>query len=232
MNNRLENGEINCPVAQKLQARIIEKGRITPDGIILSLEDLNRDVDVKLTGEIAQKMAQWVKTNFKDINPRITKVAVVESSGNMLAYEVAKQLCLDRAVTIKKGHPSTYYGEVLEKEIHSTTRGKPTTISFERRHLTGMRVIGVDDFWASGDSAEALKFLVEKAGGKLIAICAAACKPGQGSKKIMEEVPAYALVEIEEMTPDRNGQPATIKFAGQPPIPLKRRWTDGESERT
>ncbi len=202
---------------------ILDQGEISPDGAILRLKPLNRTVDTRLIDTLGQAMAAWVKKTVPDITGDHTKVAVVESSGNMLAYAVGKELFLP-VVVIKKGRPITMSGDVLSEEIHSFTRKTPTIISVEERDIAGQRLIVVDDFAATAETIIAAEKMSKKAGGYVQAICVAIAKPNQGSAEILERIPSFPVVTIEEMEPAKDNQPATIQIKGLPPRPLKRNW--------
>lgn len=227
MTNLHERGETstnNAPEA--LQNAIINHGEISPDGAILRLKDLNRTVDMELIRLISDQMVSWLRGSLKEIDREKTVVAVVESSGNILAGLVGERLDLP-VVIIKKGQPKTLFGRILSEEIHSFTRRQPTRISVERKDIKEKKVIIIDDFAATGETLEAVEKMAKGAEARILAICVAISKPGQGSKEVLGKTRSLSIVTIEEMGSARDGSPAMIKFAGMPPQQLKRHWGEG-----
>lgn len=227
MNNPYEKDKILRNNAQEaLQNAIINHGEISPDGAILRLKDLNRTVDMELIRLISDHMVSWLRGSLKEIDREKTVVAVVESSGNILAGLVGERLNLP-VVIIKKGKPKTLFGRTLSKEIHSFTRRQPTRISVEKKDIEGKGVIIIDDFAATGETLEAVEEMAKRAHSKILAICVAVSKPGQGSAEILKKIPSLSAVTIEEMEPAKDNLPAMIKFAGMPFQKLERRWGEG-----
>jgi len=222
---QLDNNETKLllDANKALTTVIIEYGEISPDGAILRLKPLNRTVDTILIDLLGQAMAGWARKTLVDLARDNTMIAVVESSGNMLAYAVGKELSLP-VVVIKKGKPATMFGEIVSEEIHSFTRKAPTVISVETKDITGKNLILVDDFAATGETLEAVEKMAQRAGGQIAAIAVAISKPAQGSQEVMGRIPSLSIVTIESMTPASGTEPARIKFAGRPEQTLVKKW--------
>lgn len=209
----------------KIKEAIINSGEISPDGAILRLKALNRNVDMGLIRDIADYMVVKIKESLGIIDPQNTIVCVVESSGNMLAGFVGERLGLN-VVIIKKGQPKTVFGKTLTRNIHSFTRGVPTTICVEAEDIKGKNIILVDDFAATGETLKAVKEMAEEVGASISFIAVAVSKPKQGSEKILKGIPSLSVVTIEEMEQEKDSQPAKIKFQGENWRELKSRWGD------
>lgn len=211
---------------EKLKRKIIETGEVSPDGAILRVKALNRNVDMGLIREIADYMVVKIRQSLEIIDSQDTIVCVVESSGNMLAGFVGERLGIN-VVIIKKGKPKTVFGKTLTKKIHSFTRGTPTTICVEEEDIRGKNIILVDDFAATGETLKAVKEMADEAGADISFITVAVSKPRQGSERILKGIPSLSVVTIEEMEPEKNGQLARIKFQGENWQELKCRWGNG-----
>lgn len=209
---------------EMLITTIVENGEVSPNGLALRVEPLNRVIEPGLIELVDRSMASWVRTTVNDIDKRTTRVGVVGGSGDALAVRVAVELGLV-SVVFTEGRLDTMFGPVLSRIISSPRRRKPTTISVETMELRGREIIMVDDFIRGGTTIKTANQMVEEAGGQVVAVCAAVARSSARSLSFLQRCPFLAVVEIEEIIPHRGDEPAQVKFAGMLGYQtLNRRW--------
>ena len=87
-----------------------------------------------------------------------------------LAYEIASLLDVPYVV-LRKTYVS-YMGEALETKVQSITTGHPRTIYLDAKDRAlcgGKRVAIVDDVISTGSTLQAMRDLVVRAGGRVVA---------------------------------------------------------------
>ena len=97
-------------------------------------------------------------------------LVTAETKSIPLIHELSGRLDLPYVVLRKQYRP--YMGDALEVETHSITTGKPQTLYLDEkdRHLLkGKRVVLVDDVISTGSTLEAMRKVVDEAGGTTVA---------------------------------------------------------------
>ena len=97
-------------------------------------------------------------------------LVTAETKSIPLIHELSARLGLPYVVLRKQYRP--YMGDALEVETHSITTGKPQTLYLDekdRELVKGRRVVLVDDVISTGSTLEAMRKVVEQAGGTTVA---------------------------------------------------------------
>ena len=121
--------------------------------------------DVEITVACAEALLKKV--------PEFDVLITAESKGIPLAYELARQSGKNYVVA-RKG-VKVYTIDPIMVEVNSITTQNPQKLYLGKDEidmLNGKRVLIADDVISTGESLDALKKLVEKAGGNLV--CSAA----------------------------------------------------------
>lgn len=121
--------------------------------------------DVEITVACAKELLRKV--------PEFDVMITAESKGIPLAYEMARESGKNYVVA-RKG-VKVYTIDPIMVEVNSITTQNPQKLYLGQTEvdlLKGKRVLIVDDVISTGDSLNALKALVEKAGGDIV--CSAA----------------------------------------------------------
>jgi len=120
--------------------------------------------DVELTNACAKALAEKV--------PKETEIILTaETKGIPLAAEMAHQLGMSRYVVARKSIKAYMENPVWVDDVSITTKGKqmlclPDT---DIKLITGHKVLLLDDVISTGGSMKALRNLVEKVNGEVIA---------------------------------------------------------------
>jgi len=133
--------------------------------------------DVELTDACARELAEKV--------PADTEVILTaETKGIPLAAELAHQLNMQRFVVARKSIKAYMENPVWVDDISITTKGKQMLCLMDTdiERIKGHKVLLLDDVISTGGSMRALKNLVEKVGGTVIAE-AAVLAEGDASKR-------------------------------------------------
>ena len=133
--------------------------------------------DVELTDACAPELAGKV--------PADTEVILTaETKGIPLAAELAHQLNMQRFVVARKSIKAYMENPVWVDDISITTKGKQMLCLMDTdiERIKGHKVLLLDDVISTGGSMRALKNLVEKVGGTVIAE-AAVLAEGDASKR-------------------------------------------------
>ena len=97
-------------------------------------------------------------------------LVTAETKSIPLVHQLAVELGIPYVV-LRKQYRS-YMGDALEVETMSITTGKPQTLYLDekdRELLDGKRVVLVDDVISTGSTLEAMRQVVERAGGAAVA---------------------------------------------------------------
>lgn len=132
----------------------------------------------------------------------ITCVLTAEAAGNVIAYEVARELgaC---ALYAKKGRAATMRG-ALRRTVESPTKGVPVELCLSPEYLRPEEhVLIVDDFLYRGTTSAALAEMVGEARATLVGFAFVIEKRFGGGRAVLARfgVPIMSLVAIERMDP-------------------------------
>ena len=184
---------------QLLKDRIRSEGKVLPGNIIKVDGFLNRRVDTRLMGQIADKFARLFDVE------NITMVLTAEASGIALATICAERYNVPM-VFAKKAKSDNIEGGLYQSEIFSYTYKKKVTQILSKEWLNANdRVLIIDDFMANGEAVRGLCDLVSQAGAELVGIGIAVEKgfQGGGDRLRAMDVNYHALAVIESA--DENG---------------------------
>ena len=118
--------------------------------------------DVELTVNCAKELAK--------LAPEHDVLITAEAKGIPLAYEMAKQLGVNRYLIARKG-PKVYMKNPIWVEVKSITTAKLQRLYIDKEDADFMkdkRVLIVDDVISTGESLSAIETLVEQAGGNIV----------------------------------------------------------------
>lgn len=118
--------------------------------------------DVELTVSCAREMIK--------IAPEHDVLITAEAKGIPLAYEMARQMGVNRYLIARKA-PKLYMVDPLSVEVKSITTEKVQRLYLDKAdadYIKGKRVLIVDDVISTGESLRAVEELVEQAGGKIV----------------------------------------------------------------
>lgn len=118
--------------------------------------------DVELTVDCARELVK--------IAPEHDVIITAEAKGIPLAYEMAKQMGVNRYLIARKS-PKLYMKNPIAIDVRSITTAKQQMLYMDAddaEYLKGKRVLIVDDVISTGESLKAVETLVEKAGGTVV----------------------------------------------------------------
>lgn len=118
--------------------------------------------DVELTVNCARELVKRA--------PEHDIIITAEAKGIPLAYEMARQLGVNRYLIARKG-PKVYMTNPISVEVKSITTEKVQRLYIDKNDadsMNGKRVLIVDDVISTGESLSAVEKLVEQAGGKIV----------------------------------------------------------------
>ena len=143
--------------------------------------------DVELTVNCAAELLKKV--------PRFDVIITAESKGIPLAYEMSRQS--GKNYYLARKSKKLYMVDAVAVEVKSITTSNIQTLYMDRNALdalSGKRVLIVDDVISTGESLNALKTLVEKGNGDIVA-CAAVLAEGDAAKRddiiFLEPLPLF-----------------------------------------
>jgi adenine phosphoribosyltransferase len=120
--------------------------------------------DTELVEAAAGALLERVKAVGADV------LVTAETKSIPLIHELSARLRLPYVVLRKQYRP--YMGDALKVETLSITTGKPQTLYLDEKDrdlLGGKRVILVDDVISTGSTLQAMRKVVEQAGGQTVA---------------------------------------------------------------
>lgn len=118
--------------------------------------------DVELTCACARDLIK--------IAPEHDVIITSESKGIPLAYEMARQMGVNKYILARKMQ-KLYMSNVFSTEVTSITTAKKQTLYLDgedAEFMRGKRVLIVDDVISTGESLRAIETLVEHAGGNVV----------------------------------------------------------------
>jgi adenine phosphoribosyltransferase len=118
--------------------------------------------DVELTVNCARELVK--------LAPEHDVLITAEAKGIPLAYEMARQLGVNRYLIARKG-PKVYMKNPVSVEVKSITTAKLQRLYIDKEDAGFMkdkRVLIVDDVISTGESLSAIETLVEQAGGNIV----------------------------------------------------------------
>ena len=133
-----------------------------PSGVRLAVFNILGDI------EMTKAAGRELATRLRARQPEL--IVTTETKSVPLAYEIASLLDLPYVV-LRKTYVS-YMGEALETKVHSITTGHPRTIYLDAKDRAlcgGKRVAIVDDVISTGSTLQAMRDLVVRAGGQVVA---------------------------------------------------------------
>ncbi len=107
---------------------------------------------------------------LKDKIPPVDYIVTAEAKGIPLAYELAKQLGMDRYIVIRKSIKA-YMNEPISTSVESITTSFEQNLFLDGQDIdliVGKKVAIVDDVISSGKSIEALESLITQAGAEVV----------------------------------------------------------------
>ncbi len=145
--------------------------------------------DVELTVACARDLIKLV--------PECDVLVTAESKGIPLGYEMARQMAGGMKYIVARKSVKLYMKDPIGVNVKSITTAAEQKLFLDRdeaNYLKGKRVLIVDDVISTGESLEALKKLVEAAGGEIVGQ-AAVLAEGDAAKRddiyFLEELPLF-----------------------------------------
>lgn len=107
---------------------------------------------------------------LKDMVPEADWLVTAEAKGIPLAHELARRLGMSRYIVARKSI-KPYMEHPMDVTVNSITTQKEQHLCLDGQDaekIRGRRVLLVDDVISTGESIEAIRTLVEKAGGNVV----------------------------------------------------------------
>jgi adenine phosphoribosyltransferase len=133
-----------------------------PGGVRLAVFNILGDI------EMTKAAGRDLAVRLRQREPEL--IVTTETKSVPLAYEIASILGLPYVV-LRKTYVS-YMGDALETKLQSITTGRPRTIFLDAKDRAlcgGKRVAIVDDVISTGSTLHAMRDLVGRAGGEVVA---------------------------------------------------------------
>ncbi len=145
--------------------------------------------DVELTVACARELIKKV--------PECDVLVTAESKGIPLGYEMARQMGNGMKYIVARKSVKLYMKDPIGVNVKSITTANEQKLYLDRdeaNYLKGKRVLIVDDVISTGESLEALKKLVNAAGGEIVGQ-AAVLAEGDAAERddifFLEELPLF-----------------------------------------
>ena len=144
--------------------------------------------DVELTEACARELVK--------VAPEHDVIITSESKGIPLAYEMARQMGVNKYILARKSQ-KLYMSDVFSVEVNSITTAKKQTLYLDgadAEYMRGKKVLIVDDVISTGESLRAIEVLVENAGGNIVgkmAILAEGDAKDREDIKCLEVLPLF-----------------------------------------
>ena len=129
--------------------------------------------------------------------PEFDVIVTAESKGIPLAYEMARQAGNGMKYIVTRKMPKLYMRDPISVDVRSITTAADQKLWLDKNeadYISGKRVLIVDDVISTGESLEALKKLVDYAGGRIVGQ-AAVLAEGDAAKRddiiFLEELPLF-----------------------------------------
>lgn len=150
--------------------------------------------DVELTEHCARELLKRV--------PEYDYIIAPEAKAIPLIYEMARQAGHNKYLLARKGK-KLYMKEPFEVQVRSITTDHVQTLCLDKTDadlMKGKRILILDDVVSTGESLEAVKKLVEQAGGIIVGACFVLAE-GDAAKRddviFLQKLPLF----------DKNGEP-------------------------
>lgn len=188
--------------SQELKEVIKEEGIVLEEDLLKIDSVLNHRIDPDLISRIGQALAEEYKEERVDI------VLTAEAAGNSIANNTARYLNGKEegkiyALYAKKGEPTTMV-EPIKYLIESPTKQEKTFLAAEGEYLEDKRVLIVDDFLFTGETAQALTKITKDAKAEeIVGYGFVIEKEGYGGREELEQYdkPIVSLAKIRDMDP-------------------------------
>ena len=183
---------------ERLRSLILTEGRVLEGGALLVDSFLNHRVDAALIRDIGAAFAGHFRVRKYEL------VVTVESSGIAPAVMTALAMGLPLLIC-KKSASRVMNGEVSQTPVRSFTKGDTYMMTLKSSYIPdGSRVLLIDDFLASGDSAMGVRELVRLAGAELTGAGFVIEKTFQGGRIPLEDAgcDVFALARISALEPE------------------------------
>ena len=146
----------------------------------------------EIGGELAKQLVDAGVT-------AVNKVLTAETSGIAPALTTAQALGVPMVFARKK-RPVTLVGDCYQSSARSHTKGELATLHVSSEYLSALdRVVIVDDFLGTGETAEAMLDLVEQSGATLCGIGYVVEKVYEHGRQHLQDlgVPVISLVRLD-----------------------------------
>jgi len=148
---------------QQLVERLRRDARALGGNLVKVDGFLNHQVDQALLTQAGRHLAHLFAENG------ISKIVTAEASGIIPAFATAQALAIP-FIYARKTRPLTMADNPLHAEVTSRTRGRAAELFLSREYLgPADRILVIDDFLGSGQTAAALGQMIQQSGATLCA---------------------------------------------------------------
>jgi adenine phosphoribosyltransferase len=120
--------------------------------------------DTELVQAAARELAKRLQGTEADV------VVTAEAKSIPLVYALAVEM--DKPWVVLRKAYKPYMGEAIQAETLSITTGEPQTLYLDEKDqalISGSRVILIDDVISTGSTLQAMRLVIDKAGGEVTA---------------------------------------------------------------